>query len=86
MNVLFLMFVYPDGHRSFNMYTTLAGEFAKNEHKVIVIAPAEKGSKSASRMEMGVKVVRVRTFPLKNVSPIIKGFSNLCFLGNSAGQ
>ena len=77
MNVLFLMFVYPDGRRAFNMYTTLASEFAKNEHKVIVIAPAETGNKTASGIEMGVEVIRVHTLPLKNVSPIIKGVSNI---------
>jgi len=77
MNVLFLMFVYPDGYKSYNMYTTLASEFVKDGHKVIVIAPAEKFQKTTSRIEMGVEVVRVRTLPLKNVSPIIKGFSNL---------
>ena len=47
MNVLFLMFVFPDGNKSFNMYTALAGEFNKNGHQVLVVAPAGIREKTA---------------------------------------
>lgn len=77
MNVLFLMFVFPDMNKSFNMYTALAEEFQNHGHNVSVIAPAEKGEKTSGKSEKGIDVLRVRTIPLKNVPAVIKGFSNL---------
>lgn len=77
MNVLFLMFVFPDMNKSFNMYTALAEEFQKDGHNVSVIAPADKGEKTSVKSEKGLNVLRVRTLPLKNVPAVIKGFSNL---------
>lgn len=77
MNVLFLMFVFPDMNKSFNMYTTIVEEFARNGHNVFVIAPASTGDKTRVKVEKGIKVLRVRTFPLKNIPVWIKGISNL---------
>jgi glycosyltransferase involved in cell wall biosynthesis len=77
MNVLFLMFVFPDMNKSFNMYTALAEEFQRHSHNVTVIAPAEKGAKTSVKSENGLKVLRVRTLPLKNVPAVLKGFSNI---------
>jgi len=77
MNVLFLMFIFPDVNKSFNMYTALVEEFQKHGHNVSVLAPAAKGEKTSVKSEKGIDVLRVRTLPLKNVPAAIKGFSNL---------
>lgn len=77
MNVLLLMFVFPDVNTSFNMYTAIAEEFMKNGHNVSVIAPAEKGEKTSVKSKKGLNVLRVRTLPLKNVPAVLKGFSNI---------
>lgn len=77
MNVLFLMFVFPDLGKSFNMYTSLAREFHKRGHKVTVIAPSEPGGVSSFQLEEGINILRVRSMPLKNVGTIYKGLSNL---------
>jgi len=75
MKVLFLMFVFPDMNKSFNMYTALVEEFATNGHEVVVIAPGE--NKTNVVKEGNIDVLRVRTLPIKNVSKYIKGVSNL---------
>jgi len=74
---LFLMFVFPDINKSFNMYTTIVEEFVRNGHNVFVIAPASAGEKTRLNVEKGIKVLRVKTLPLKNIPVWRKGISNL---------
>lgn len=71
------MFVFPEPDKGFNMYTTLAGEFHKNGHEVYVLAPDNRHRKTEIRSENNINVLRVRTFPVKNVPNFIKGISNL---------
>lgn len=77
MNVLFLMFVFPDMNKSFNMYTTIVEEFARNGHNVFVIAPASSREATGVNIEKGIKVLRVKTLPVKNIPVWMKGISNL---------
>lgn len=57
------------------MYTTLVEEFVNNGHDVVVIAPG-KGNTGVN-IEKNIPVLRVKTLPIKNVSNIRKGISNL---------
>lgn len=77
MNVLFLMFVFPDMNKSFNMYTAIVEEFVRNGHNVFVIAPSSSGEETRVNVEKGINVLRVKTLPLKNIPVWIKGISNL---------
>jgi glycosyltransferase involved in cell wall biosynthesis len=71
------MFVFPDMDKGFNMYTALVEEFLRNKHEVFVIAPDPKYQKTGIRKEKNIQVLRVKTFPIKNVPNYIKGISNL---------
>jgi glycosyltransferase involved in cell wall biosynthesis len=75
MHVLFMMFVFPDMNLSFNMYTALVEEFAKNGHEVYVLAPGN--SPTGINIEKGLRILRVKTFPIKNVPNLLKGISNI---------
>lgn len=75
MKVLFLMFSFPDMNLSFNMFTTLVEEFNKQGHDVRVIAPGS--NKTGIYIEKSISVLRVKTLPIKNVSNIAKGISNV---------
>lgn len=75
MKVLFLMFVFPDMNTSFNMFTTLVEEFHLAGHDVFVLAPSNE--KTAIRIEKNIPILRVKTLPIKNVSNITKGISNV---------
>jgi glycosyltransferase involved in cell wall biosynthesis len=75
MRVLFLMFVFPDMNKSFNMYTTLVEEFVNHEHDVVVLAPGN--TKTLVSVEKSIEVLRVQTLPIKNVPNYLKGISNL---------
>lgn len=77
MRVLFLMFVFPDMDRGFNMYTALVEEFVRNNHEVSVIAPDALTTKTQLRVEKGIEILRVKTLPIKNVPNYLKGISNL---------
>lgn len=77
MNVLFLMFVFPDMNKSFNMYTALVDMFDKNGHSITVVAPGVGINKTTLTNENGIEVLRVKTLPIKNVSNIRKGIANL---------
>ncbi len=77
MRILFLMFVFPDMNKSFNMYTALVEEFSKNNHEVIVVAPAFENQKTGLKKEKNLEILRVKTLPIKNVPNYIKGISNL---------
>lgn len=74
-NVLFLMFAFPDLNKSYNMYTTLVEEFVQKGHDVTVIAPGDL--KTNIYTENGIKILRARTLPIKNVPNFLKGISNL---------
>lgn len=69
------MFAFPDMNKSFNMYTALVEEFNKNGHDVFVVAPGNK--KTKIEIEAGIRVLRVKTMPIKNVPNFIKGIANL---------
>lgn len=69
------MFSFPDMNQSFNMYTTLVREFHRHGHEIVVVAPGNK--KTGVYQEDKIDVLRVKTFPLKNVIHYLKGFSNL---------
>lgn len=75
MRVLFLMFVFPDMNKSFNMYTTLVEEFVNHGHDVVVLAPGN--TKTLVSVEKSIEVLRVQTLPIKNVPNYLKGISNL---------
>ena len=75
MRVLFLMFVFPDMNKSFNMYTTLVEEFVNHGHDIVVLAPGN--TKTFVSVEKGIKILRVQTLPIKNVPNYLKGISNL---------
>ncbi|NLN95237.1 MAG: glycosyltransferase family 4 protein [Bacteroidales bacterium] len=75
MRVLFLMFVFPDMNKSFNMYTTLVEEFVNHRHDVVVLAPGN--TKTFVSVEKNIEVLRVQTLPIKNVPNYLKGISNL---------
>lgn len=75
MKVLFLMFVFPDMNKSFNMYTTLVEEFGNHGHEVTVVAPGN--GKTGIYVENGIPVLRVQTLPIKNVPNYLKGISNV---------
>ena len=75
MNVLFLMFAFPDMNKSFNMYTTLVEEFVKHGHEVTIVAPGK--DKTGVYVENAIPVLRVQTFPIKNVPNNLKGISNV---------
>jgi glycosyltransferase involved in cell wall biosynthesis len=77
MRVLFLMFVFPDMDKGFNMYTALVEEFIRNNHEVCVIAPNASTAKTQIRLEKGIEILRVKTLPIKNVPNYFKGISNL---------
>lgn len=77
MKVLFLMFVFYDMNKSFNMYTSLVEEFKKNGHDVHIVAPDTDGSPTGIKIEKGFEILRVKTLPIKNVNNYIKGISNL---------
>ena len=76
MKVLFLMFAFPDMEISFNMYTSLVEEFNNNGNEVFIVAPSLDGTATKIRVEKGIRVLRVKTFPIKNVNNVIKGISN----------
>jgi glycosyltransferase involved in cell wall biosynthesis len=59
------------------MYTALVEQFYDHGHQVDVVAPAGEPNKSELRRENGIRVLRVKTLPLKNVSIYVKGISNL---------
>lgn len=75
MNILFLMYVFPNMNKSFNMYTTLVEEFSKNGHNVYVVAPGTNSTKI--EIENKLPILRVKTLPTKNIPNYIKGISNL---------
>jgi glycosyltransferase involved in cell wall biosynthesis len=75
MRVLFMMFVFPDMNISFNMYTALVEEFAKNGHEIFVLAPGN--GPTGISIEKGISILRVKTFPIKNVPNLLKGVSNI---------
>ena len=75
MNVLFLMFAFPDMNKSFNMYTTLVEEFVNHGHEVTIVAPGK--GKTGVYVENAIPVLRVQTFPIKNVPNNLKGISNV---------
>jgi glycosyltransferase involved in cell wall biosynthesis len=77
MNVLFLMFAFPDMNVSFNMYTSLVEQFQQNGHQVHVVAPAGYGMDSGLKKEKQIEVLRVKTLPVKNVPNYLKGISNI---------
>lgn len=77
MKVLFLMFVFPDMDKGFNMYTALVEAFYKKKHDVYVIAPGPDIGKTGIRIEKNIEILRVKTLPLKNVPNYLKGISNL---------
>ena len=77
MRVLFLMFAFPDMNESFNMYTAMVDMFHKKNHSVTVVAPGSNLKKSAITTEKGIEILRVKTYPIKNVSNIRKGIANL---------
>lgn len=77
MNVLFLMFTFPDMNKSFNMYTAMVGHFHADGHQVTVLAPKPGAKKTEICIEKRIEVLRVKTLPLKNVSNIRKGISNI---------
>ena len=74
-SVLFLMFAFPDLNTSFNMYTTLVEEFVKQGHHTIVLAPGN--GPTAITVEKGISVLRVKTWPIKNVPNYRKGLANV---------
>jgi glycosyltransferase involved in cell wall biosynthesis len=75
MNTLFLFFAYPEMESSYNMYTTLVEQFVQNGHSISVVAPGS--GKTGIFIERGIEVLRVKTLPIKNVSSITKGISNV---------
>ena len=75
--VLFLAFAFPDMNVSFNMYTALVDQFHKNGHQITVLAPDENLPQSQIKKEGEVEIIRVKTLPIKNISNIRKGISNL---------
>lgn len=75
MKVLFLMIAYPDVEKNTNMYTDLTSEFLKNGHDVYVAAPDKNSTKLS--YEGGIKVLRIKTLPLFNISIVIKGIANI---------
>jgi glycosyltransferase involved in cell wall biosynthesis len=77
MRVLFLMFVFPDMDKGFNMYTALVEEFHKMNHEVFVVAPDPQIDKTGIRIEKNLEILRVKTLPVKNVPNYLKGISNL---------
>ncbi len=76
-NVLFLMFNYEDANKSESMYNSLVGEFISNGHNVSVVAFEKSGRLTGIYHEGNSKVLRVKTMPLMNVGPIVKGIANL---------
>lgn len=70
-----MMFVFPDMNISFNMYTALVEEFAKNGHEIFVIAPGKEPT--GIKIEKGINILRVKTFPIKNIPNLLKGVSNI---------
>lgn len=81
MKVLFLMFVFPDMDKGFNMYTALVEEFHKEKHEVFVVAPDPQIDKTGIRLEKSLEILRVKTLPIKNVPNYLKGISNLLLPG-----
>lgn len=77
MNVLFVMFAFPDLDKNFNMYTALVEQFNKNGHEVFVIAPDNEKKSTGIRIEKGFNILRVKTLPIKNVNYLLKGISNI---------
>lgn len=77
MNVLFLMQTFVNINESEAMYYSLAKEFVENGHHVTVIASNEGKETTSLRMEGVAKVLRVRTLPVLNTNPFIKGISSL---------
>jgi glycosyltransferase involved in cell wall biosynthesis len=72
------MFAFPDMNESFNMYTAMVDMFYQNDHSVTVLAPSSTNlKKSAITTEKGIEILRVKTYPIKNVSNIRKGIANL---------
>ncbi len=59
------------------MYTALVDQFHKNRFDVTVLAPDPAIPKTSIRVEAGIDVLRVKTLPIKNVSNIRKGISNV---------
>lgn len=75
--MLFLMFNYEDACKSDSMYNSLVAEFISNGHDVSVVAFEKSGRDTGIYSEGIAKVLRVKTLPLMNVGPLLKGFSNL---------
>jgi len=75
MKVLFLMIAYPDVAKNTNMYTDLTTEFQKNGHEVYVAAP--DNNSTGIFTEGNIRVLRIKTFPLFNISVIRKGIANV---------
>lgn len=77
MNVLFMMFAFPNMNNSFNMFTSLVEEFHKNNHKVFVVAPAYNNSISGINIEKDITILRIKTLPVKNIHHYLKGLANI---------
>lgn len=77
MKVLFLALTFPKIDQSGNLYTDLMEEFRDQGHEVYVVAPSVGDNDSGLHEESGLKVLRVKTLPLFNVNPIMKGLANL---------
>ncbi len=77
MNILFLMYAFPDMSKSFNMYTTIVEEFHKHGHNVFVVAPEANQRKTKISVESGISILRVKTLPVKNIPNYLKGISNV---------
>ncbi|MBA4322176.1 MAG: glycosyltransferase WbuB [Odoribacter sp.] len=77
MKILFLMLNLSDLGKPAGMYSDLITEFIRNGHDVYPVASALKNGKTSISTENNIRVLRVKTLPLFNVSPTLKGIANV---------
>ena len=77
MNVILLMQTFININEFEAMYYSLVKEFVKNGHNVTVVASNEGREHTYLCKEGVADVLRVKTLPLLNINPILKGISNL---------
>ena len=79
MNILYISTVFPKPEDSSTIYTDLAEELTKENHKVTVVVSEEKKKAPHTKLsqERGMEVLRVATGNLYDVNIIEKGFTIL---------
>ena len=75
--IIFLALSFPNAEENTIIWTDLVHEFHVQGHDILVVAPALNKTDTGLRLEAGVKVLRVATYKLFDVGPVLKGLANI---------